>query len=198
MAADNKLLGNFILDGIPPAPRGVPQIEVTFDIDADGILKVSAADKATGRSQHITITASSGLSKDEVEKMVKEAESHAADDRRRREEVEARNAADAAIFTAEKALREGGDKVPAETRRSVEDKVAAVRKTLEGSDLNAITQATNELYQVIQTVGASMYNQPGAGPDMGGQQPGGDGGQAGPGGQRPNGDDVVEGEFKEA
>jgi molecular chaperone DnaK len=200
MAADNKLLGNFILDGIPPAPRGVPQIEVTFDIDADGILKVSAADKATGRSQHITITASSGLSKDEVEKMVKEAESHAAEDRRRREEVEARNAADAAIFTAEKSLREGGDKVPADVRRTVEDKVAAVRKTLEGSDLNAITQATNELYQVIQTVGASMYNQPGAGPEMGGQ-PGGDGGPAGAagnGGQQPGGDDVVEGEFKEA
>jgi molecular chaperone DnaK len=131
--------------------------------------------------------------------MVKEAESHAADDRRRREEVEARNAADAAIFTAEKALREGGDKVPADVRRSVEDKVAAVRKTLEGSDLNAITQATNELYQVIQSVGASMYQQPGAGPEMGGQ-PGADGGGQEPGspGQKPGGDDVVEGEFKEA
>ncbi|MCC6190703.1 MAG: molecular chaperone DnaK [Anaerolineales bacterium] len=195
MAADNKVLGNFILDGIPPAPRGVPQIEVTFDIDADGILKVSAADKATGRSQHITITASSGLSKDEVEKMVKDAESHAAEDRRRREEVEARNAADAAIFTAEKALREGGDKVPADVKSSVEAKIAAVRKALEGSDQNAITQATNELYQVVQTVGTAMYGQGGQpGPDAGGQA----GPGPGDGGQHPGGDDVVEGEFKEA
>ncbi len=198
MAADNKLLGNFILDGIPPAPRGVPQIEVTFDIDADGILKVSAADKATGRSQHITITASSGLSKDEVEKMVREAESHANEDKLRREQVEARNAADAAIFTAEKALREGGDKVPADVKSSVEAKVAAVRKALEGQDLNAITQATNELYQAVQGIGSAMYGQggqPGAGPDMGAGQtppPGGDS----PGG--PSGDDVVEGEYKEA
>jgi molecular chaperone DnaK len=197
MAADNKLLGNFILDGIPPAPRGVPQIEVTFDIDADGILKVSAADKATGRSQHITITASSGLSKDEVEKMVREAEVHANEDKLRREGVEARNAADAAIFTAEKALREGGDKVPADVKQGVEGKVAALRKALEGQDLNAITQATNELYQAVQGVGSAMYGQgqPGAaGPDMG--QPGGEGpGAAGPNG---GGDDVVEGEYKEA
>jgi len=195
MAADNKLLGNFILDGIPPAPRGMPQIEVTFDIDADGILKVSAADKATGRSQHITITASSGLSKEEVEKMVREAESHATEDKHRREEVEARNAADAAIFTAEKALREGGDKVPADVKQSVEDKVAAVRKALEGQDLNAITQATNELYQVVQNVGAAMYGQ-GQQPD---QPPEDGGGQAsGDGPSGPSGDDVVEGEFKEA
>jgi len=195
MAADNKLLGNFILDGIPPAPRGMPQIEVTFDIDADGILKVSAADKATGRSQHITITASSGLSKEEVEKMVREAESHATEDKHRREEVEARNAADAAIFTAEKALREGGDKVPADVKQSVEDKVAAVRKALEGQDLNAITQATNELYQVVQNVGAAMYGQ-GQQPD---QPPEDGGGQApGDGPTGPSGDDVVEGQFKEA
>ncbi len=111
MAADNKSLGKFILDGIPPAPRGVPQIEVTFDIDANGILKVTATDKATGRSQHITITASSGLSEDEVEQMRKEAEAHAEEDRKRRELIEARNTADNAIYTAEKALREAGDKV---------------------------------------------------------------------------------------
>jgi molecular chaperone DnaK len=197
MASDNKGLGNFILDGIPPAPRGVPQIEVTFDIDADGILKVSAADKATGRSQHITITASSGLSKDEVEKMVREAEANANEDKRRREEVEARNSADAAIFTAEKALREGGDKVPADVKSSVEAKVTALRKALEGQDLNAITQATNELYQVVQSVGAAMYGsqgQPGAEPEAGpGEAPGGPGGPGGP-----SGDDVVEGEYKEA
>ena len=202
MAADNKLLGNFILDGIPPAPRGVPQIEVTFDIDADGILKVSAADKATGRSQHITITASSGLAKDEVEKMVKDAQAHANEDKARREQVETRNTADAAIFTAEKALRDGGDKVPANVKTAVEDKVKAVRKALEGTDLAAITTATNELYQVVQQIGSAMYGEqggpqggpqgPGAGPDMGG-------GPQQPGGQNPNGgDDVVEGEFKDA
>jgi molecular chaperone DnaK len=207
MASDNKLLGNFILDGIPPAPRGVPQVEVTFDIDADGILKVSAADKATGRSQHITITASSGLSKDEVDKMVKEAAAHANEDKKRRDEVEARNTADAAIFTAEKALREGGDKVPAEVRSTVEGKVAAVRKALEGADVEAVTRATNELYQAVQAIGSAMYEgasgaAPGGGPggpgDMGGE-PGGpaDGGGAGPG-KGAGGDDVVEGEFKEA
>jgi molecular chaperone DnaK len=204
MAADNKLLGNFILDGIPPAPRGVPQVEVTFDIDADGILKVSAADKATGRSQHITITASSGLAKDEVEKMVKEAAAHASEDKQRREEVEARNTADAAIFTAEKALREGGEKVPADVKSSVEAKVTAVRKALEGTNSEAITRATNELYTAVQAIGSAMYSQggptggPGAGPDMGGAPGGGPTGPAGGPAQGPGGDDVVEGEFKEA
>jgi molecular chaperone DnaK len=191
MAADNKLLGNFILDGIPPAPRGVPQIEVTFDIDADGILKVSAQDKATGRSQHITITASSGLSKDEVEKMVKQAEAHAAEDKKRKEEVEVRNQADAAVFTAEKALREGGDKVPGDVRNRVEEKVAAAKKALEGKDLEAIKRTRDELYQVVQQIGAAMYGQAGAGPDMG-SAPGGTSSDG------KGGDDVVEGEFKEA
>ncbi len=207
MAADNKMLGNFILDGIPPAPRGVPQVEVTFDIDADGILKVSAADKATGRSQHITITASSGLNKDEVDKMVKEAAAHAGEDKQRRDGVEARNTADAAIFTAEKALREGGDKVPADVKTSVEAKVTAVRKSLEGTSNEAITRATNELYQAVQAIGSAMYGPqagptgaPG-GPDMGGAPGGGPTGpNGGPGGPSngPGGDDVVEGEFKEA
>jgi molecular chaperone DnaK len=205
MATDNKLLGNFILDGIPPAPRGVPQVEVTFDIDADGILKVSAADKATGRSQHITITASSGLAKDEVEKMVKEAAAHASEDKARRDEVEARNTAEAAIFTAEKALREGGDKVPADVKSSVEAKVTAVRKALEGKNAEAITRATNELYQVVQTIGTAMYGQggaggpgPGAGPDMGSAPGGGSTGGAGGPSNGQGGDDVVEGDFKEA
>ncbi len=191
MAADNKLLGNFILDGIPPAPRGMPQIEVTFDIDADGILKVSAADKATGRSQHITITASSGLNKDEVERMVKEAERNAADDKKRKEEVEIRNTADAAIFTAEKALKDAGDKVPGDVRSEVESKVNNVRQALQGKDGAAIKRATDDLYQSVQKIGAAMYGQGGPGPDMGG-----------PGGSGPNrpggGDDVVEGQFKEA
>ncbi|MGQ0603623.1 MAG: molecular chaperone DnaK [Anaerolineales bacterium] len=194
MAGDNKLLGNFILDGIPPAPRGVPQVEVTFDIDADGILKVSAQDKATSKSQHITITASSGLSKDEVEKMVKQAEAHAAEDKKRKDEVETRNTADAAVFTAEKALRDGGDKVPAEVKSEIETKVAAVKSALEGQDLDAMKNATNDLYQSIQKIGAAMYQQPGAGPDMGG---GADGGPS-PSGDGKGGDDVVEGEFKEA
>ncbi|MDW8325106.1 MAG: molecular chaperone DnaK [Anaerolineales bacterium] len=196
MAADNKLLGTFILDGIPPAPRGVPQIEVTFDIDADGILKVSAQDKATGRSQHITITASSGLSKEEVERMIKEAERHAAEDRRRKEEVETRNTADAAVFTAEKALREGGDKVPADVRSEVEAKVTAVKSALEGKDVAAIKRATEELYRAVQKIGAAMYGQPGAGPTMGGD--GGAGSRPGGDGKGTGGDDVVEGQFKEA
>jgi molecular chaperone DnaK len=192
MAGDNKLLGNFILDGIPPAPRGVPQIEVTFDIDADGILKVSAQDKATGRSQHITITASSGLSKDEVQRMTKEAESHAAEDKKRKEEIETRNQADQAVYTAEKALRDGGDKVPGDVKSAVEEKVAAVRQALGGQDIEAIKRAVNDLYQAVQQIGASMYSQPG-GPEAGGP--------AGPdGGPRDGkgGDDVVEGEYKEA
>jgi molecular chaperone DnaK len=200
MAADNKLLGNFILDGIPPAPRGVPQIEVTFDIDADGILKVSAADKATGRSQHITITASSGLAKDEVERMVKDAEAHANEDKRRREEVDTRNAADAAIFTAEKALREGGDKVPGNVKSSVEEKIAALRSAMDAKDLDGMKRATEALYQAVQGVGAAMYGQ--GGPGMGAQgaqgEPGDGGPQGGASGGKNGGEDVVEGEFKEA
>jgi molecular chaperone DnaK len=201
MAADNKLLGNFILDGIPPAPRGVPQVEVTFDIDADGILKVSASDKATGRSQHITITASSGLNKDEVERMTKEAEKFAGEDKKRKEEVETRNTADAAVFTAEKALRDGGDKVPADVKSAVEQKMEVVKKALEGKNQDAIKKATNELYQEVQKIGSAMYGGQAGGPGMGGEGgPGGSGGPEGgaPGGDGNRGDDVVEGEFKEA
>ena len=203
LAADNKLLGNFILDGIPPAPRGVPQVEVTFDIDADGILKVSASDKATGRSQHITITASSGLSKDEVERMTKEAEKHAGEDKRRKDEVEVRNTADAAVFTAEKALRDGGDKVPGDVKSAVEKKIEGLKKALEGKNQDAIKKATNDLYQEVQKIGSAMYggqggSMPGGGPG-GPEGPGGAGGPAGPGeGGGKGGDDVVEGEFKEA
>lgn len=195
MAADNKLLGNFILDGIPPAPRGTPQIEVTFDIDADGILKVSAQDKATGKSQHITITASSGLNKDEVEKMVKQAEAHAAEDKRRKEEVETRNTADAAAFNAEKLIKEYGDKIPADVKNEVEAKTAEVKKALEGSDLNAMKAATEALNQAIQKIGGAMYGQGGAGPMPGGA---GEGGPEAGGPGTKGGDDVVEGEFKEA
>ena len=157
MAMDNKSLGKFILDGIPPAPRGVPQIEVTFDIDANGILKVTAKDKATGRSQHITITASSGLSDEEIEQMKKEAEAHAEEDRKRKDLIEAQNHAENTAYAAEKALKEFGDKVPAGVKSDIEAKVAEVRKKAEGEDLEAMKTATDELGELIQKIGASAY-----------------------------------------
>ena len=189
MAADNKSLGKFVLDGIPPAPRGVPQIEVTFDIDANGILKVTAQDKATGRSQHITITASSGLSDSEVEKMRKDAEAHAEDDRKRKDLIEVRNNADNTVYASEKALKEFGDKVPAEVKSEVEAKAAEVKKVAQGDDVAAIKSATEALGQVIQKIGASVYQQPNAAGE----------GQAGQSGQGPSnaGPDVVDGEVKE-
>jgi molecular chaperone DnaK len=189
MAGDNKSLGKFILDGIPPAPRGMPQIEVTFDIDANGILKVTAQDKATGRSQHITITASSGLSESEVEKMRKDAESHAEEDRKRRELIEARNHADNTVYAAEKALREFGEKVPAEIKSEVEAKVADVKSAAQGEDVARIKSTTEALGQVVQKIGAAVYQQPNVPGD----------GASGPD-TNPNpeaGPDVVEGEVKE-
>jgi len=185
MAADNKSLGKFTLDGIPPAPRGVPQIEVTFDVDANGILKVSAKDKATGRTQHITITASSGLSESEVEKMRKDAEAHAEDDRKRKDLIEARNQADNAVYTAEKALKEFGDKVPSEVKSEVEAKAAEVKKAAEGEDAAAIKSATESLGQVIQKIGASVYQQPNASDNNDGSE------------RKESGPDFVDGEVKE-
>ncbi len=189
MAPDNKTLGRFILDGIPPAPRGVPQIEVSFDIDANGILNVSAQDKATGREQHITITASSGLTEEEIQRMVGEAKEHEADDRRRKEEIEARNLGDQAAYTAEKTLRDLGDKVPADVRSDVEAKAAAVREALKGQDVDLIRRKTQELTEAMQKIGAAMYEQPGAG------APPPPGGEAGPSGPEEEG--TVEGEFRE-
>jgi molecular chaperone DnaK len=192
MAADNKSLGKFVLDGIPPAPRGVPQIEVTFDIDANGILKVTAQDKATSRSQHITITASSGLSKDEVEKMRKDAEAHAEEDRRRKELIEVRNAADNTVYTAEKTLRDLGDKVPGEMKSKVEDQAAQVRSVMNNDDAEAIRQATQALAETIQQVGAAAYQQQQGSPETpteGGAPPPGDG-------SGPADEDVVDGEFR--
>nr|MBC7244873.1 molecular chaperone DnaK [Chloroflexota bacterium] len=187
MAADNKTLGRFILDGIPPAPRGIPQIEVTFDIDADGILHVSAQDKATGREQKITITASSGLTKEEVERMVREAERHAEEDRRRKEEAEARNNADSMAYTAEKTLRELGDKVPANIRSEVEGKIAAVRSALQGQDIYRIRSTTQELSEALQRIGAAMYQRTGpTSPPPGGESR-----------QEPPDEGTVEGEFRE-
>ena len=188
MATDNKSLGKFILDGIPPAPRGVPQVEVTFDIDANGILKVTAQDKATGRSQHITITASSGLSDAEVEKMRKDAEAHADEDFKRKELIEARNNADNTAYAAEKALREFGDKVPAETKSDVEAKVAEVKKAAEGEDVPTIKSATEALSEAVQKIGAAVYEQPNAATGEAGSNPEPD--------AAPD-PDVVEGEVKE-
>lgn len=157
MAADNKTLGRFILDGIPPAPRGVPQIEVAFDIDANGILSVTAKDKATGKSQSIRIEASTGLSKDEIERMKKDAELHAEEDRKKKELVEARNMADTLVYTTEKALREAGDKISAEKRKPVEEKIEALNKVKNGDDLEAIKKAAEELSQEAQKIGAELY-----------------------------------------
>jgi molecular chaperone DnaK len=160
MAADNKSLGRFILEGIPPAPRGVPQIEVTFDIDANGILNVSAKDKATGREQKITITGSTGLSKEEIDRMQKEADAHAEEDRKKKELIEARNIADALVYTAEKSLRDAGDKVPADVKAEVEEKIKASREAIAGEDLEKIKKATDELGSSLQKIGSAMYQTP--------------------------------------
>ncbi|MBK7449726.1 MAG: molecular chaperone DnaK [Anaerolineales bacterium] len=185
MANDNKSLGKFILDGIPPSPRGVPQIEVTFDVDANGILKVSAQDKATGKSQHITITASSGLNEAEIEKMRKDAEAHAEEDRKRKDLIEARNNADNTVYAGEKALRDLGDKVPTEIKAEVEAKSAEVKEAAKGEDVEKIKAAVEALGQTIQKIGASVYEQ---------GQPSAEG-EAGPSSDA--GPDVVDGEVKE-
>ena len=192
MANDNKSLGKFILDGIPPAPRGVPQIEVTFDIDANGIINVSAADKATGRAQKITITASSGLSEAEIDKMVKDAEAHAAEDLKRKEQVEVKNTADSTIFSAEKVLRDFADKLPEDAKKQTQEKIDATRKAVESDDLEKIKAATDALNQHIQTLGGSMYQQGASEPAPGAADP--NAGQQ----QKPGGEDVVEGEYTEA
>ncbi|MBP9676279.1 MAG: molecular chaperone DnaK [Anaerolineaceae bacterium] len=194
MAADNKSLGKFNLDGIPSAPRGIPQIEVTFDIDANGILNVTALDKATNRSQHITITASSGLSEAEVQKMKKDAEANVEDDRKRKELVEVRNNADNAVYGAEKLIRENGDKIPADLKQEVEGHINSLRSVLNEDNAENIRKATDTLNQSVQKIGASMYQQPGTGeaqPDnTTTDEPGPDPSKEGDSG------DVVDGEFK--
>ncbi len=157
MAADNKTLGRFMLDGIPPSPRGVPQIEVSFDIDANGILSVKAKDKATGKEQSIRIEASTGLSKEEVEKMAKDAEAHAEEDKKKREMVEARNLADTLVYTTEKALREAGEKIAADKKKPVEEKIEALKKLKDSDDIAAIKKATEELSQEAQKIGQELY-----------------------------------------
>lgn len=157
MANDNKSLGRFILDGIPPAPRGIPQVEVTFDIDASGILNVSAKDKATGKEQKITITGSTGLDKSEVERMTKEAELHAEEDRKKKDDIEIRNTADTLVYTAERTLKDAEGKVEDSLKTSVEDKVKALKDALNGTDTATITAATESLSQELQKIGAAMY-----------------------------------------
>lgn len=168
MASDNKSLGRFVLDGIAPAPRGIPQVEVTFDIDANGILNVRAVDKGTGKEQHITITGSSGLSKEEVERMAKEAEAHAAEDKVKKEKIEVKNQADSLVYASEKALRDAGDKVDAATRGQIEDRVKAVKDALEKDDVEAIKRATAELSEVVQKIGQAVYGASQAQPGEGG------------------------------
>lgn len=170
MAADNKTLGRFILDGIPPAPRGVPQIEVKFDIDANGILNVSAKDKATGKEQKITITASSGLSKDEVEKMKEDAKSHAEEDKKKKEAIEAKNIAESLVYTTEKMLKEQADKMKEQDKKQIEEKLEALKKVKDGEDAQAIKKATDELGEVAQKIGQQMYQSQ---DQQSGQQPGG-------------------------
>ncbi len=165
-AKDNKSLGRFILDGLPPAPRGIPQVEVTFDIDANGIVNVSAKDKASGKSQHITIQSSSGLSEEEIEKMRKDAEAHAEEDKKQKELVEIRNMADSLIYTSEKTVKDAGDKATDEEKKEVEEKVKALRGIKDKDDKDAIQKAYDSLSESIQKVGAKMYGQDNAGPDV--------------------------------
>ncbi|MCH8108898.1 MAG: molecular chaperone DnaK [Chloroflexi bacterium] len=187
MAAENKSIGRFILDGILPAPRGAPQVEVTFDIDANGILNVSAKDKGTGKEQRITITASSGLTEDEIKRMVNDAELHAEEDQHKREEVQTRNSAENAAFSAEKMLEDNKDKIPDDLKSEIEGNVAALRTALEGQDLSSISSALRELETAMQKVGQIVYSQAGA---SGGPTP-----EEGPDEEPP--EDTVEGEYRE-
>jgi len=178
IAAHNKLLGNFQLTGIPPAPRGVPQIEVTFDIDANGIVHVSAKDLGTGNEQKITITASSNLSEEEIQRAVKEAERYAAEDKRRKEEVETRNEADSLVYQTEKTLKELGDKLSSEDRTKLQGELEKVKEALKGSDIQAIRNAKESLTQAFYAISQKIYQQ--AGPQAGGPQGGFNPGDAGP------------------
>src|SRR5262249_30152360 len=191
MAADNKLLGQFDLVGIPPAPRGVPQVEVTFDIDANGIVHVGAKDLGTGKEQSIQITASSGLSKDEIEKMVKEAELHAAEDKKKREVIDARNQLDGLVYQTEKTLGEHGANLDPETRGGIETALADAKKALEGQDADAIRRAADDLSRASHKLAEAMYAKAS-------KPEGGDGAGESPGADKGKGkDDVVEAEFEE-
>ncbi|MCA9980908.1 MAG: Hsp70 family protein, partial [Anaerolineales bacterium] len=188
MAADNKSLGKFILDGLPPAPRGVPQIEVTFDINADGILNVSAMDKATNREQTMQIVPSSGLRDEEIDRMVRDAEQYASEDTQRRESVEARNTAESAVHGAERFVQENSDKLTDAQKTAVNEEISKVRAAQEGSDTEALRQAVDALSNAIQQIGAAMYQQNNAAPSA--QPENGSGNTT-------NDDDVIEGEFQD-
>jgi molecular chaperone DnaK len=193
MAGDNKTLGKFHLDGIPPAPRGTPQIEVTFDIDANGILNVSAKDKATGREQQIQITASTNLSEADVERMVNEAKAHEAEDRKQRELIDARNQADQLVYAVEKTLRELGGKVPASEKSRIETLVGELKEAIQGADIGRLRTLTEQLQQASYALSQQLYQTQQAGPNGGGQ--------ATTNGRASNetsaDNDVVEGEFQE-
>jgi len=199
MAHDNKTLGRFILDGIMPAPRGIPQIEVTFDIDANGILNVKAKDKGTGKEQHITITASTGLSKDEVEKMKKDAEAHAEEDKKKKEGIEVKNMAETLIYSTEKAIKDAGDKIGDDIKKPVEEKIEALKKVKDGEDFEAIKKATEELAQVAQKIGEAIYKTPASPEASQGGQNADNKTQEAPGGQTAGGEEkkAEEAEFTE-
>ena len=196
MAAENKSIGKFMLDGVLPAPRGMPQIEVTFDIDANGILNVSAKDKGTGKEQRITITASSGLSQEEIEQMVSDADRFAEEDVRKRQEIQTRNNAESTAYNAEKMLRDNAESIPADLKSEVGGKVAALRSALQNADIARVETTLNELQESLQKVGQAVYSQAGAGAgpgDMPPPPPGADGPTDG----GPSDDDTVEGKFRE-
>ncbi len=176
MAQDNRTLGRFMLDGIPPSPRGLPQIEVTYDIDANGILNVKAQDKATKKEQKITITSSSGLSKEEVEKMKAEATSHEEEDKKKKEKIESKNLAENLIYTAEKTLKDAGSKVPENDKKEIEEKISVLKETVKTDDMEKIKADTENLSKAIQKIGEAMYkkpedNQPSTGDDKKGKKP---------------------------
>jgi molecular chaperone DnaK len=194
MAAGNKTLGRFELVGIPPAPRGIPQIEVTFDIDANGIVNVSAKDQATGKEQSIQITASSGLSQEEIDNLIKDAEIHADEDKKKRELVDARNSADAMIYSTEKSLNELGDKVDSETKSKVADAISALKKAMESNDVAEIKRLSEELTNASHKLAEAMYQQASAGQQQNADAAGGQADQ--PGGAAPE-EDVVDADFEE-
>ena len=196
MAADNMTLARFDLTGIPPAPRGVPQIEVTFDIDANGIVNVSAKDMGTGKEQSIKIQSSSGLSEEDIQRLVREAEAHASEDKKKQETIEARNHADSLIYGTEKSLNDLGDKVDAAVKSDVEGKIATLRKAMEGDDAAAIKAATEELAKASHKLAEQLYQQ--QAPNGGAQQQPGAGANPGAGAaQGNNNDDVVDADFTE-
>jgi molecular chaperone DnaK len=187
MAADNMSLGRFRLDGIPPAPRGIPQVEVTFDIDANGILHVTAKDKASGKEQKVTITASTNLNKGDIDRMVQEARSHEAEDKKRRELIDVKNTADSLVDQTEKALRDLGEKVPSAERSTIEGKISELKSASQTDDVNRIKKASEDVEQTFHALSQQLYAQ-------GQPQPETPGGPSAP---NNGGDDVIEGEVKE-